>query len=384
MRTLLSRRPPPVSPREIAADWLQREEMAPLSAEDRARMDAWLAADPVHRAAYEEVAYVYGVSDAHAAEPMVMSLRREALASERRSRRPAWSVAAAAAVMAVAALSWSVISVSRTAPTSSPSALTLVAEALGARADPRSAVYRTRVGERLTFNLPDGSIATLNTNSTLKVAYADGERGIKLLKGQALFEVAKRQAQPFRVYAGDRRITALGTIFDVRLDGQKVKVALVEGVVQVAPVQPPSAPTSPEQQVEMTAGEVLEADKAAPMVVATADVRRAVTWKSGIVEFAGEPLSAAVAEMNRYTDRPIRIADASVGRLQVSGVFRTGEPELFAQMVSEVVPVAVTRGQNGTTVLRKRSPDEINMTAPGTVLRGDVVAPDRGVNSPRE
>ncbi|HEX5776942.1 MAG TPA: FecR domain-containing protein, partial [Caulobacteraceae bacterium] len=305
-----------------------------------------------HRTAYEEVAYVYALSDEHAAATSIMSLRRAALASEAR-RAPAWSVAAAGLAAAVA-LGWVGLAGVSNAPTASPSVVTRMAEALGARADPGSAVYRTRVGERLTFNLPDGSVATLNTNSVLKVAYEDGERGVRLLRGQALFEVAKNRQAPFRVYAGDRQITAVGTVFDVRLDGGKVKVALVEGAVRVAPVKPAASP-GPLQQVELTAGEVMEAEKAAPMLVATADVERAVTWKSGIVEFAGEPLAEAVAEMNRYTDRPIRIADPSIAGLRVSGVFRTGEPELFVRMVSEVVPVTAERGPNGSTVLRGRN-----------------------------
>lgn len=339
------------SPREVAAEWLQREEGGPLDAEERRRMDAWLAADPANRAAYEEVAYVYGLADEHAAAPLIMTLRRSALAAE--ARRPApWGLAVAAAAVSAVALGWTALTVT---PPDAPSTATRVAEALGVRPDPKSATYRTRVGERLTFNLPDGSVTTLNTNSVLKVAYADGERGVRLLQGQALFEVAKNQAAPFRVYAGDRQITAVGTIFDVRLDGEKVRVALVEGVVRVAPVKPTASPAAPPQQVELTAGEMLEAARAAPMVVAAADVRRAVTWKSGVVEFAGEPLSQAITEINRYTDRPIRLADASVGGLRISGVFRTGEPELFARMVSEVVPVAAERDADGQTVLIARS-----------------------------
>lgn len=344
---------PDKPPRQIAAGWLQREEEGPLSAEERERLNAWLNTDPSHRDAYEEVAYVYGLSDEYAAAPNIMSLRRDALASENRRAAPVWGIAASMAF--AVALGWTALSTVSNAPTASPSPVTRIAEALGARTDPTSAVYRTRVGQRLTFNLPDGSIATLNTNSILKVAYEDGERGVKLLRGQALFEVAKNKQVPFRVYAGDRRITAVGTVFDVRLDGDTVKVALVEGAVRVAPVKASVTAGGPAQQVDLTAGEMLEAQRAAPMIVAAADVHRAVTWKSGIIEFAGEPLAEAVDEMNRYTEHPIRIGDPSIAGLRVSGVFRTGEPELFARMVSEVVPVAVERGPNGTTILKERA-----------------------------
>ena len=143
-----------------------------------------------------------------------------------------------------------------------------------------------------------------------------------------------------------RRMAALSAVVLIPLGIAATSYALADS---------PRAPEVPAQQVELTAGEVLEADRAAPMLVAAADVHRAVTWKSGIVEFAGEPLSEAVAEMNRYTENPIRIADPAIANLRVSGVFRTGEPELFAHMVSEVIPVTAERGPNGTTVLRGRS-----------------------------
>jgi len=344
-----------ISPREAAADWLERQETGALPPADQARFEAWLTADAVNADAYEAMARVYALSDEHAAEPQIMGLRQAALSARAGDRKPIWRVAAAASLAVAVGLGWSGIASLSGAPSATPSPIARVAEALSASADPRSAIYRTRVGERLTFNLPDGSVTTLNTDSILKVAYSDGERGVKLVRGQALFEVAKNKAVPFQVYAGDRRITAVGTVFDVRLDGGRVKVALVEGVVRVAPAKPSAAKGAPEQQVQMTAGEVLEAAPAAPMLVASADTRRSVAWKSGIVEFAGEPLSQAVAEINRYTNHPITIEDPAAGAYRVSGVFRTGEPELFAQMMTEVFPVEADTASDGAIVLRRRN-----------------------------
>jgi transmembrane sensor len=343
-----------VNPRVTAAGWLERQEAGQLAAADQARLDAWLAADAEHARAYEAMARVYAVADEHAAEPEIMGLRQAALAARASDRRPMWRAAAAAGLAVAVGLGWSGVASLSGAPSATPSPIARVAEALSASADPASAIYRTKVGERLTFNLPDGSVTTLNTDSILKVAYSDGERGVKLVRGQALFEVAKNKQVPFRVYAGDRRITAVGTVFDVRLDGRKVKVALVEGVVRVAPAGPATVKGAPEQQVQMTAGEVLEAAPAAPMLVASADTRRSVAWKSGIVEFAGEPLSQAVAEINRYTNHPITIEDPAAGAYRVSGVFRTGEPELFAQMMTEVFPVEADTASDGAIVLKRR------------------------------
>lgn len=348
-------RPSAPSLRETAAEWLERQEAAALTPEEQARLDQWLAADFTHAQAYEAMSRVYGLADEHAADPKIMALRQAALAARQPDHRPIWRMAAAASLALVVGLGWSGVSSLSGAPSASPSPIARIAEVLNASADPGSAVHRTRVGERLTFALPDGSVATLNTDSILKVSYSDKERGVRLVRGQALFEVAKNKQIPFRVFAGDRQITAVGTVFDVRLDGNKVKVALVEGIVRVAPARPAAREAgTPVQQVEMTAGEVLEAAAAAPMRVATADTQRSISWRSGIVEFAGEPLGAAVAEMNRYTTRPIEIADPELARYRVSGVFRTGEPEIFARMMTQVFPLDADQKRGQPIVLRRR------------------------------
>jgi transmembrane sensor len=131
-------------------------------------------------------------------------------------------------------------------------------------------------------------------------------------------------------------------------------VALVEGVVKVAAAKAHADPGKPTPQVEMTAGEVLEAAPAAPMRVATADTARSISWRSGVVEFAGEPLGQAVAEMNRYTTRPIEIADATTASFRVSGVFRTGDPDQFARMMTQVFPLEAQGAPGGPIILTRK------------------------------
>lgn len=342
-------------PREIAAGWLERQDLGALSPEDLSRLNQWLADDPANAVVYAEMRRLYALTDEHAADAKILRLRQAALAVRPAHRQPLWRAAVAASLIALVGLSGAGIASLSGTPSVAPGPVARLAEALSATADPNSAVHRTGVGERLTLGLPDGSVATLNTDSILKVAYDGQERGVRLVRGQALFEVAKNRRVPFRVYAGDRQITAVGTVFDVRLDGQRVKVALVEGVVQVAPVKANTSPDKPLQRIQMTAGEVLDAPAPdAPMRVAVADTERSISWRSGVVEFAGEPLGAAVAEMNRYTTRRIEIADPAADSFHVSGVFRTGEPEMFARMMAQVFPLDIQATPGGSITLKRR------------------------------
>ncbi len=333
---------------EQAVRWLAMEDEGGMTPEQDAALRAWLAADPANAEAYERAREAVLTPARYSAHPEMMEMRRSALAALSARPRRSRLVAAAAAVAALAVLGagWAMLWPD-TRPT--VSRLEEAAGPLIPALNPNAAIYRTAVGERASVTLPDGSVALLNTGSLLKVAYTGRERGVRLVRGQALFEVAKNKDRPFQVYAGDRRITAVGTTFDVRLDAGRVRVALVEGVVRVARVAAPKAP--PAQQVEMTAGELLEAEPTAPMTVKAADVALQTSWRSGVVVLKATSLAEAVAEINRYTDRPVALADPSIAAYRVTGVFRTGDPARFAQSVAEVLPVEVRAADDGSLVL---------------------------------
>ena len=55
--------------------------------------------------------------------------------------------------------------------------------------------------------------------------------------------------------------------------------------------------------------------------------------------------------MNRYSTRPLVLRDAATGRLRVSGLFRTGNPERFAAIVSELLPIQQRTLPNGSVEL---------------------------------
>lgn len=343
----------PETPREAAVRWVAREIGGTLSPEDQAALRAWLEADPRHVELYAQVRDAALAVDRHAASAPLMDLRRDALAALKASPRPRSRIYGLAAGLVCALAVGSVWMGLQPNTRPSVSRLESLSHAVAPALTADAAIHATRVGERTSVTLPDGTVATLNTDTVLKVGYRRGERAVRLVRGQALFEVAKDASRPFRVYAADRSITAVGTIFDVRLDGGRVKVALVEGVVAVARDAGPR--DAPVQRVTMTAGEVLEALPASTMTVHASDAAHAVEWRRGVASFQAAPLVEAVAEINRYTQTPISV-DPAVADLRVTGVFRTGDPLRFARSVSEVLPVVVDASDAEGLTLRR--PDQ--------------------------
>ncbi len=216
--------------------------------------------------------------------------------------------------------------------------------------------YATRVGERQTIALTDGSIVALDTASVLDVDYSAARRDVRLVRGQALFQVAKNRARPFVVTAGDRQITATGTAFDVRVDRGEVRVVLVEGRVTVTPIARSGlAKLFPALETQIMApGEALVADRAKPVSVTAADVAQDTSWREGQVIFRDDTLSAAVAEMNRYSTNQIVVDDPRIAGLRISGVFGVSRQENFIAAVTAFYPIEVERRAPNITVLVRR------------------------------
>lgn len=93
--------------------------------------------------------------------------------------------------------------------------------------------YATAIGGQRSVRLPDGSLAHLNTDTTLDLYFNQAQRRVVLHRGEAAFEVAKEQ-RPFRVETGTVRTEAVGTEFLLRYDGEAGTVTLVEGQVRIS------------------------------------------------------------------------------------------------------------------------------------------------------
>lgn len=200
--------------------------------------------------------------------------------------------------------------------------------------------YSTSVGAQRLEQLADGSRVRLNTDTRLQVRFTEGARHIRLLKGEAYFEVAHDTARPFVVEADDARVRAIGTKFAVHRDADQVAVTLLQGRVEVRETTLATATTlAPGQSLTVTSRGMSR-----PRSVDTADV---TDWTTGQLNFSGVPLRAAVAEMNRYTSRKI-VLDPSVqvdGEL-VSGRFEAGDTANFLAALDAVYGLKVTRTTN--------------------------------------
>jgi transmembrane sensor len=320
---------------DIAADWHSQFEDGEPDAPTRERFESWIAASPKNLAAYESIERSWAGMANAAVDEQILAMRREALKVPQKKRlgwRNPFSIAASILVL-VAVAAGIAIRYNPFVP------------------NPEAGVYATQVGERSTITLPDGSTVVLNTASRIHVAFDAQTRRVQLLAGQAWFEVAKNQPRPFIVEAGDRIVTAHGTAFDVKLEGQtQVQVTLIEGRVSVETnTKAGAGPNVPEHE-DLLPGDQLVVTVARPAVMRKTDVAKATSWREGQIIFDDDTLEAAVAEVNRYSPKKI-ILDPKLASLRMSGVFIAGHSDSFVQTVTGNFPIKVTQDGDGQIVL---------------------------------
>lgn len=202
----------------------------------------------------------------------------------------------------------------------------------------------TLKGDVRRIALAEGSAITLNTATTVRPALDDRLRRIDLLRGEALFDVARDPERPFVVHAAGVQVQAIGTSFTVRLhDDDRVEVAVTEGVVEVR--RPGERPLRLEAERRALVAPV------GPVQVAEAsgdELDRANAWRNGRLDLSGLTLGEAAAAFARYSDRSILIEDPAVAQLQVAGVFSTSDPEGFARAAALSLGLSLRSTPEGT------------------------------------
>lgn len=204
-------------------------------------------------------------------------------------------------------------------------------------------VYATSIGEQRSVQLADGSSVRLDTDTRVRVRFSGSQRMVELERGQALFDVEHDARRPFVVEAGQTKVTAVGTLFDVRRRGNSTEVTLVSGVVDVVRAgEGQRARLDPGQRVMAGQG---------PLRVSNIDVGAATSWADGRMVFRNTALVDAVAEVNRYLTDPVILDAPGLEREAVNGIFKTGDRDAFVLAASESLGLHASEATDGAVRL---------------------------------
>ena len=332
---------PATSLTEQAAWWWQVFEDGEATAAEHREFAEWVARSPQHVEAYLETAGLHKalrspsirwpddsreqlILDARAAPPEPVALQSHAASAPVRPPRATpprlrWMLATAAAAFVAfigVAISWTMLG--------------------------QTKKYVTALGEQRSVMLDDGTRVTLNTASQIEVKLRRTHRSVRLVRGEALFEVAPDAGRPFDVNAGNATVRAVGTQFNVDTRPRQTTVTVIEGRVAYVSGQVPV----------LVAGDrlVVGRDGAATMSHGV-DVDSALAWTRKQLVFERRPLGEVAEEFNRYNPGRIFIESDSLRAEEVTGTFQSHDPRTFVQFLANIPGVVVSDDGAGGYVI---------------------------------
>lgn len=169
---------------------------------------------------------------------------------------------------------------------------------------PTTTMITTAPGETREIAVSDAITMTLNGDSKVELNREDTR--VAMYRGEVAFEIDSDEPSPLRVAVAGLELTDYGTVFNVALTDESVRIAVAEGVVGINPDT---------QAIRVPAGEAVEKpfsqksfdrSKVASETVAT--------WREGRLEFDATLAADAVAMLERSTGAKIELAPALENR----------------------------------------------------------------------
>lgn len=316
--------------RAEAAEWFARMQNPQCTQETRTTCEQWCNADARHELAYEQCRTLWLMTcdlknDLDITRELAATRSRNTAKSYGFGVHKRWHMLGIAATFLV-------VTVAAFLTLSSP-----------------YEEYATRVAEQRVIQLPDGSTAMLNTDSSILVHFTGSRRAIELKKGEAYFSVSKDPNRPFEVTAASSVVRAVGTEFNVVLLNRRILVDVTEGVVEF---QAPSTET--QLTTHIKEGEAISFHKGdTSLNIQPANTARISAWQARKIYFSENTLEDAVAEYNRYSKEKIIILNDELKHQKISGVFNVDDIDAFTFSLEQLLDLRVERHQGNVLVMKK-------------------------------
>jgi ferric-dicitrate binding protein FerR (iron transport regulator) len=193
-------------------------------------------------------------------------------------------------------------------------------------------VKTTAPGQRLTFQLPDKTMVKLNSHSTLTYdKFFEGKTRKVTLSGEAFFQVARDENNPFIIQSGALSVKVLGTSFDVRSyeDEEEIKVAVQSGAVAIS--TPESKPTylkPNEMGVYSKSSKIVEVTPFNPPQI--------FGWKDGTLIFEQADMQAISRQIESWYGVYVFVAE----EVQIAGLYSGKFDNVSLELVLEGIGYA--------------------------------------------
>ena len=222
----------------------------------------------------------------------------------------------------------------------------------------RYVVEQSVAGQIKTFTLPDGSLVTLNGNSSIRYLKDWDDNPIRTVKleGEAYFKVRNfgDGTTKFHVLTSDLTVEVLGTSFNVLSWEKETSVFLEEGKINVKLVN------AADEEVNLVPGEVLRYSARNQKLIPPKSVAKQleVSWKQGVLEFEETSLEDILhrltsPNMIRYT-----IMDEALAKRVFTLRIPTEDTEVALDVLSRLTGTRITQVEDRLMIEEKYSDTE--------------------------
>ncbi|MEM6898542.1 MAG: FecR domain-containing protein [Pseudomonadota bacterium] len=342
---------------QVAYEWRILLSSGDATDEDRVAFERWRSADKRHDDAYDRATSVWAAlakvsaSDIRPRKALVKSAKSwsRVLSSLSLKESPhAFAIAALLAFLSVASIA-AFLGQSLFQNDRSPLAETVLEQD----------DFASATGQVSIFELSDGSKLTLGADTVLKTRYTDRARYVELDRGSAVFDVAADTERPFIVQAGLFEARVLGTVFDLRRNGDVTRLSVAEGEVRASyPLMQSGAPSSLRTAQTLIAGEQVLAQTEAGLFKKEAlALETFAAWREHRLIYIAATLEELVADASRYSDRPLRLEEGladAIGDKRVTLSFDGQDLESMLATLPDVFPISVDQSDPDIIRILKR------------------------------
>ncbi|MGX5852325.1 FecR family protein [Dyadobacter jiangsuensis] len=212
--------------------------------------------------------------------------------------------------------------------------------------------YHTAFGESRRVLLPDGTLVTLNANSSLRVADRWGRRTERevWLDGEAFFSVSKLKkaghAVKFTVHTHDLNVEVRGTEFNVNTRQDQTQVVLSEGLVHLR------LNDRPGEEIRMKPGDLVDFSRSRQQlhIQHLPDASPMYSWKNNRWTLNDASLAEIAVLIRETYGVTVTIESDSLEKQTVNGVVPTDNMGDLLNALESILPITITHEEQRVTI----------------------------------
>ena len=230
---------------------------------------------------------------------------------------------------------------------------------------PTYILYETAFEETKTISLPDGSLVTLNANSSLRLSDDFHDEREVWLKGEAFFEVEevsrKQEAGliKFTVHTDRLDVEVLGTAFNVQDWQKKTQVVLAHGKVRLKAAN--------QQEMTMLPGELAEITEGKSRIKKIeVNPELYTSWKENKLYCDDTPLSE-IADLIRFRfGKEVYFQQDNLGDITITGTLPLQDLSLLSKILQETLKINIQAYETKIVISKNEKPAQKSNRQKGT------------------